>query len=109
MFAHLRTRSASVSGQGIVSIQRRDRLSRYAPARLLAISAAFLATGCASFSPDGGMDVVKGIARAELNSDVVALRTEDQANAAGMDADRLLKRPLTATAAVQIALLRPVR
>jgi outer membrane protein TolC len=51
------------------------------------------------------MDVVKRIARTELNSDVVALNTGDQVNATRFEVDRLLKRPLTEAAAVQIALL----
>jgi outer membrane protein TolC len=105
MFAHIRMRSAGIGGQWTVSIERRANLGRYAPARTLAISAAFFATGCASFSPDGGMDVVKGIVRTELNSDVVALNTVDQVNTTWFEVDRLLKRPLTEAAAVQIALL----
>jgi outer membrane protein TolC len=51
------------------------------------------------------MNVVKGIAHTELNSDVVTLSAEDQASAALIEVDRLLKRPLTAATAVQIALL----
>jgi len=105
MFAHIRMRSARIGGLWTASIERRACLSRYAPARILAISAAFFATGCASFSPDGGMDVVKGIARTELNSDVVALKTGDQVNTARFEVDRLLKGPLAEAAAVQIALL----
>jgi outer membrane protein TolC len=61
--------------------------------------------GCAGFSPDGGMDAVRGIAGSTLNKDVVALRTGDDAAVARAAIDRLLKRPLTADAAVQIALL----
>jgi outer membrane protein TolC len=61
--------------------------------------------GCASFSPDGGMGAVSGIAGSTLNKEVVALRTGDDAAAARAVLDRLLKRALTADAAVQIALL----
>jgi outer membrane protein TolC len=66
---------------------------------------AALLTGCAGFSPDGGMNAVQDIAGSELDKDVVALRTPDDAEAARGVVRRLLKRPLTAGAAVQIALL----
>jgi outer membrane protein TolC len=74
---------------------------RSLPAMLLAV----LLAGCAGFSPDGGMSGVQDIAGAELGKDVVALRTPDDAEAAHAAVRRLLKRPLTADAAVQIALL----
>jgi outer membrane protein TolC len=62
-------------------------------------------SGCAAFAPDGGMGVVAGIAEGELKQDVVAIRTpEDAATARGL-VERLLKRPLTADAAVQVALV----
>jgi outer membrane protein TolC len=66
--------------------------------------AAFLG-GCASFSPDGGLDVARNSAFAELNKDVVKIN--DVAGAIGAKArvDQLLKKPLTADTAVQIALL----
>jgi outer membrane protein TolC len=66
---------------------------------------AVLLTGCAGFSPDGGMGAVQDIAGSELGKDVVALRTPDDAEAARGAVKRLLRRPLTADAAVQIALL----
>ena len=105
MFAPIRMRSAGIRGQRAASIQRRTCLSRYAPTWILAIGAASFVAGCVSFSPDGGMDLVKGVARTELNSDVVALNTEDQVSTSRIEVDRLLKRPLTEAAAVQIALL----
>ena len=61
--------------------------------------------GCASFSPDGGMDAVKAIAGPELDKDVVALRTPETTAAARARIERLLKSAVTADAAVQIALL----
>ena len=51
------------------------------------------------------LGIVKDIAHTELNSDVVALNTEDRVSTARLEVDRLLKRPLTEAAAVQIALL----
>ena len=72
---------------------------------LIAISAASFLSGCAAFSPDGGMSLVGTIAGQELRKDVIALRTEDEAEKARIRVIHLLKRPLTADAAVQIALL----
>jgi outer membrane protein TolC len=51
------------------------------------------------------MSLVGEIAGQELRKDVVALRTEDEAERARIHVKHLLKRPLTADAAVQIALL----
>src|SRR6516165_260059 len=71
----------------------------------VAASLAVLLTGCVGFSPDGGMGVVADIAGSELNKDAVALRTPEDAESARDTVKRLLRRPLTAEAAVQIALL----
>ena len=62
-------------------------------------------SGCASFSPDGGMAFVANIASAELGKDARAIRTEEDAAAARAMVEKLAKRVLTADAAVQIALL----
>ena len=70
----------------------------------LAVSASLVA-GCASFSPDGGMGAVEEIAGTELNKDVAALRTPEATLAARAKLERLLRRPLSADAAVQVALL----
>lgn len=72
---------------------------------LIAICAASLLSGCAAFSPDGGMSLVSSIAGQELRKDVAALRTEDEAEGARIHVKQLLKRALTADAAVQVALL----
>ena len=64
-----------------------------------------LLSACQKFSPDGGMDVVASIAGSELNKDVAALRTPAAEQAARARVSALLRRPLTADAAVQIALL----
>lgn len=60
---------------------------------------------CQTFSPDGGMSLVSAVAKEELGKDVVAVRTEADAEGAHATVARLLKRPLTAETAVQIALL----
>lgn len=64
-----------------------------------------LLAACASFSPDGGMDAVKSTVGSELNAEVAALRSPEDAEAARATVTRLLKGQLTADAAVQIALL----
>src|SRR5712691_6496449 len=64
-----------------------------------------LLSGCASFSPDGGMKVVADVTGEVLKKDVIAVRTPADAQWAH-DAVRSLLRPtLTADSAVQVALL----
>jgi outer membrane protein TolC len=76
-----------------------------AAGRLTVLAAALMLTACSAFSPDGGMAVVAGIAEGELNKDVMAIRSGEDAATARALVERLLKRPLTAAAAVQIALV----
>ena len=74
--------------------------------RLLAtIGAALLTSACASFSPDGGMGVPERLAKHELRSDIVHVHSEDDAERVRAQVTRLIKKPLTAETAVQIALL----
>lgn len=73
------------------------------PIVLLACAATL--TGCQTFSPDSGMSLPAEIAGYHLNKEVTAIRTEDDAYAARTKVEQLLKRQLTAEAAVQIALL----
>jgi outer membrane protein TolC len=70
-----------------------------------ALIAALSLTGCAAFSSDGGMSVVTETAGREMAKQVAAIRTPNEATAARQTVERLLKKPLTADAAVQIALL----
>lgn len=72
---------------------------------MLAVAAAVALAGCQTLSPDGGMGAVAGIAGTELHKEVVALTDDDTAAAARDKIATLLRRPLTADAAVQIALL----
>jgi len=83
----------------------RHREKRRRLPALAAVAAALALSGCKTFSPDGGMDLVSAVAGRELRKDVVAVRTPDDAAAARARVARLLKRPLTAETAVQIALL----
>jgi outer membrane protein TolC len=79
------------------------------PGRLLrawaGLVSAMLVSGCTWFAPDAGMGVVATIAEQELKKDAVAIRSAEEAEAASAAVRRLLGRPLTADAAVQIALL----
>ena len=67
--------------------------------------AAVLLTGCASFSPDAGMQVVSGIAAMELRKDAHKIDSEGAAAAGHARVRRLLASTLSVDAAVQIALL----
>jgi outer membrane protein TolC len=61
--------------------------------------------GCASFSPDGGMGVVSGVAVAALGQDALKVATPEAAAAIAGRVRRLLASPLTADAAVAIAVI----
>ena len=73
--------------------------------QIVVLCLATLLSACQTFSPDGGMSVVADIAGQELNKSVVTLRTPADAAAARAKVSALLRRPLTADAAVQVALL----
>jgi outer membrane protein TolC len=72
---------------------------------ILAGLASVLLSGCTWFAPDAGMGVVTTIAQQELNKDAAAIRSPEEAEAASARVRHLLGRPLTADAAVQIALI----
>jgi outer membrane protein TolC len=73
--------------------------------RIPILLGALLLAGCKTFSPDGGMDLVSGIAAHELGQTPVAIRSSEDAAQARARMAPLLARPLTAGTAVQIALL----
>ncbi len=64
-----------------------------------------LLSGCATFSPDGGMNVVAKVASETINKDVASIRTEDDTERAKGIVQGLLRLSLTVNEAVQIALL----
>ncbi len=66
---------------------------------------AVLLGGCATFSADGGVGTAQAVAFTELNKDVVKITDDGVASSAKTRVDQLLKKPLTADSAVQIALL----
>ena len=74
-------------------------------ARGLLVLAALSISGCAAFSPDGGMTDVSDLTSQSINKDVAFVRTAEGAAAVEARVRQLLARTLTADAAVQIALL----
>jgi len=62
-------------------------------------------SACVGFSDDGGMSIVAGVAGRQLEKDVLAIRTPEDAASARARVERLLSRALTADSAAQIALL----
>ena len=71
---------------------------------LLAGVAALLG-GCASLSADGGMNPVQAVAYAEIGKDVIKVGDDPTASSTKARVDQLLRKPVTADSAVQIALL----
>jgi len=69
------------------------------------IAACLVLAGCASLSPDSGFDAVQHTARDRLGQDVSWVRTDAERIAADQRVAELLGTPLSAEAAVQIALL----
>jgi outer membrane protein TolC len=70
---------------------------------LIAVSAAFL-TGCATFSPDGGIDTVSALTKERTGQ---AVQRDQSANSTAKQpaVSGLLAKPLTPDSAVQLALL----
>jgi outer membrane protein TolC len=68
------------------------------------LTGALLLSGCQTFSPDGGLTLPAAIVGTYVNKEITAIRTEGDAAAVRVEVERLLKRPLTAERAVQIAL-----
>ena len=75
------------------------------PAVVTALLSTLALSGCATFSSDGGMNVVANVAGETIQKDVVAIHSDEEAESARNAVQRLLRRPLTVDAAVQIALL----
>jgi len=72
---------------------------------VLTVALAALLTGCAGFSPDGGMgDVAQAVGR-ETSKDVVKIQSAEDARRARERVSALIAEPLSTDAAVQVALL----
>jgi outer membrane protein TolC len=74
--------------------------------RTAAAACGLLLAGCATFSSDGGMDDVTNLAQKRVGAPAAAVPAARDADAARARSDELLRAPLTADAAVEIALLR---
>lgn len=70
-----------------------------------ALATAGVLAGCASLSPDGGQGPVRELTQQRLGQDVQWARTDDERQALAERVQELLKQPLTADQAVQVALL----
>src|SRR3984893_14365449 len=70
-----------------------------------ALFAMLLLSGCASFSPDGGLGMVADVSSQTLKKDVAFVRTPEGSEQIDARVHRLLRRRLDVEAAVQIALL----
>ena len=101
MSLHVRTSEAA----GGPAATRAFRFEFGTVAILAGLASVMLLSGCTWFAPDAGMGVVTTIAQQELNKDAAAIRSPEEAEAASARVRRLLGRPLTADAAVQVALL----
>src|SRR5258708_8271109 len=88
---------------------RRHRRSaaafRYGMLPGYALAGPLLLGGCAGFSPDAGMDVVSGVTEAALKTPAHKIDSDEAAAAAHARTRALLAAPLSADAAVQVALL----
>jgi len=70
-----------------------------------AAAASLVLLGCASFSPDGGMSRVSELTRERTGRPVTYQASESDADSARARVAELLKEPLTADGAVEVALL----
>ena len=70
-----------------------------------AASAALILAGCASFSPDGGMGKVAELTKERTGQSVTMQRSAKEADTAQARVSEVLRQPLTADAAVEVALL----
>src|SRR5258708_40335354 len=77
---------------------------RLKPAYLAALLSTLALSGCATFSPDGGMTVVADVAGETLKKDVISIRTTDDAEEARNAVQRLLRGSLTVDMAAQAEL-----
>jgi hypothetical protein len=93
MSVHIRTFAAA----GGPAVTQAFRPEFGTVAIVAGLASVMLLSGCTWFAPDAGMGVVTTIAQQELNKDAAAIRSPEEAEAAGTRVRRLLGRPLTAT------------
>src|SRR5260221_1218005 len=80
---------------------RRPAMTRRAATALTSLALA----GCASFSEDGGFGTVERLTRERIGQTPTYQRTGEQTGSAKARVAELLKQPLTADSAVELALL----
>ncbi|QOY92571.1 TolC family protein [Massilia sp. UMI-21] len=84
-------------------------MTRYTSSPMLrAVATGALAAllgGCASFSPDGGLDAVSAMTSARTGQDLQLTQAKHDSGATQAEVARLLGAPLTADGAVRVALL----
>ena len=73
--------------------------------RVTLLAAALTLAGCASLSPDGGFSPVAQTAKERLGADITWARTDAERDAVSTRVSELLREPLSADGAVQVALL----
>ena len=73
--------------------------------RLASASAALLLAGCASFSPDGGMNTVSELTKERTGHTVALQRRGSDADSMHARIAEILEQPLSADTAVELALL----
>ena len=73
--------------------------------RVTLLAAALTLAGCASLSPDGGFSPVAQTAKDRLGADITWARTDAERDAVSARVSELLRQPLSADGAVQVALL----
>jgi outer membrane protein TolC len=97
----MRLRIRPIASFAPTTVPNARRLLRWG---LLGGTAALLG-GCAGFSADGGMAPIQAATYAEIGKDVVKIGDDKVALTAKARVDQLLRKPLTADSAVQVALL----
>lgn len=81
------------------------KIYRINPTRLALAAAPLLLAGCASLSGSGGMTPIQDAARTHLGASVQIVKSDGDLDSIDRRVAELLNRPMTADAAVQIALL----
>src|SRR5690349_24428170 len=97
-------RCREIHAHTFVPIERMAQSRRQLLRVCVVLTMTSLLSDCTWFAPDAGMGVVATIAQQELKKDAAAIRSPEEAEAAGAAVRRLLGRTLTADAAVQVAL-----
>ena len=80
-------------------------MNKFSIRQVASAAAALALAGCASFSPDGGMEQVAGLTKERTGHAVAAQRSAQEADSARSRVNEILSQPLSADSAVELALL----